>query len=316
MIKIHNIDEVYVWVECDQGIAWELRDHFTFKVPGAHFMPSYRRGGWDGEIRLFDVRTNRIYRGLVPRIEKFCGERDYEFSYDYFNNEFSIKEAWDFIETLGLPFKPRDYQVDAFVHAIREKRLLLLSPTASGKSLIIYLITRYFNTKTLIVVPTISLVDQMTGDFADYGLDTEKNVHKIYSGQDKISDKQIYISTWQSIFSLKKGFFDQFQTVIGDECLSPDTPIMMSDGSMKHISKIRPGDMVITLNEKTNKKENMPVNEVFKNISSSEQTFRITLDDGRKIDITGNHKVMKKTGVWEKVENLKEGDSLNTFEGV
>lgn len=228
MIKIHNIDEVYVWVECDQGIAWELRDHFTFKVPGAHFMPSYRRGGWDGEIRLFDVRTNRIYRGLVPRIEKFCEERDYEFSYDYFNNEFSIKEAWDFIETLGLPFKPRDYQVDAFVHAIREKRLLLLSPTASGKSLIIYLITRYFNTKTLIVVPTISLVDQMTGDFADYGLDTEKNVHKIYSGQDKISDKQIYISTWQSIFSLKKGFFDQFQTVIGDESHSYKSKSLIS----------------------------------------------------------------------------------------
>ena len=141
-----------------------------------------------GKIRLFDSRTRQIYRGLVPYIVKFCEEYDYEWEYDneVYGEEFSLSEAKRFIETLNLPIEPRDYQVSSFAHAIRSRRALLLSPTASGKSLIIYLIMRYINAKkTLIIVPTISLVSQLAGDFADYGFDSETHIHKIFSGQEK-----------------------------------------------------------------------------------------------------------------------------------
>ena len=219
-ISINNVNEVYVRVTCDDSVAHELREFFTFHVPGYQFTPQYRSKLWDGKIRLFDLRKQQIYRGLVPYIAKFCEERDYEWEYDneIYDEEFSIKEAQDFIKSLNIPIEPRDYQIDAFVHAVRSRRSLLLSPTASGKSLIIYLITRYANApKSLIIVPTISLVSQLASDFADYGFDADKHVHRIFAGQDKHTDKRITVSTWQSLYKLPKEYFEQFELVIGDE---------------------------------------------------------------------------------------------------
>lgn len=219
-IIISNINEVYVRVLCSEGAAHELREYFTFQVPGYQFTPQYKAKLWDGKIRLFDTRTKQIYRGLVPNIVKFCEERGYEWEYDneVYDEELSLSEADQFIKKLNLPIQPRDYQIQAFVHAIRSRRALLLSPTASGKSLIIYLIMRYINAKrTLIIVPTISLVSQLASDFADYGFVSDQFVHRIYAGQDKQTDKPITISTWQSLYRMPKSYFEQFDVVIGDE---------------------------------------------------------------------------------------------------
>lgn len=220
MLRITNKDEVYVKIDCEEGISYELREYFTFHVPGYQFTPQYKARLWDGKIRLWDTRTKQIYRGLVPEVVKFCEERNYEWEYDneIYDEEFSVAEAKEFIKTLNLPVEPRDYQIDAFVHAVRSRRALLLSPTASGKSLIIYLIVRYLNAKrTLIIVPTISLVTQLANDFRDYGFDSDSNVHRIFGGQDKQSDKPITISTWQSIYTLPKSYFSEYEVVIGDE---------------------------------------------------------------------------------------------------
>ena len=198
----------------------ELSEYFTFYVPGYKFMPAFRNKVWDGKIRLFDRQTNNIYAGLLHYIEKFCKERDYELDVDYelrTNEEFSLVEAEEFVKKLKLPFEPRDYQMKAFVHAIRNQRGLLLSPTASGKSLIAYLITRYLKCKTLIIVPTISLVAQMYKDFKDYGFDSDTYCHTITAGADKASKKPIIISTWQSIYKMPKDYFNQFDLIIGDE---------------------------------------------------------------------------------------------------
>lgn len=219
-IVISNTNEVFVRVSCPEGAAHELREYFTFQVPGYQFTPQYKAKLWDGKIRLFDTRTRQIYRGLVPNIIKFCEERDYEWEYDneIYDEELSLAEAEQFIKSLGLPIEPRDYQIDAFVHAIRSRRALLLSPTASGKSLIIYLIMRYINArKTLIIVPTISLVSQLASDFADYGFDSDVHIHRIFGGQDKHTDRPITISTWQSLYTLPKWYFEEFDVIIGDE---------------------------------------------------------------------------------------------------
>ena len=226
-IVINNKDEVYVKVDCDDGVGYELREHFTFHVPGYQFTPQYKARLWDGKIRLYDVRTHLIYRGLVPEIVKFCQSRNYEWEYDneVYDEEFSLSEANQFIKDINPKHEPRDYQIEAFVHAIRTRRALLLSPTASGKSLIIYLLIRYLLQssckKILIIVPTISLVEQLSSDFKDYsetnGWNTDDYVHKIYQGKEKETDKAITISTWQSLYTMPKKFFTQFDAVIGDE---------------------------------------------------------------------------------------------------
>lgn len=218
-INITNVDEVYVKIECEDHVAYELREFFTFSVPGYQFTPQYRAKLWDGKIRLYELRTKKLYRGLVSYVQKFCLERDYDFDYENESNdnEFSLIEAESFIKNLKLPLEPRDYQIEAFTHAIRSKRSLLLSPTASGKSLIIYLIMRYIASRTLIIVPTTSLVSQLATDFKDYGFDSDRFVHKIFSGQEKHTNKPITISTWQSLYKMPKKFFEQFDLVIGDE---------------------------------------------------------------------------------------------------
>ena len=223
-IRLEKVNEAYIRVHTERNIAQELSDYFTFYVPGHQFTPAFKARYWDGKIRLLDLRTMAIYHGLVPYIQKFADERQYkvEVESDVIATEnFSIKEAKEFIATLGLPHEPRDYQINAFVHAIRNKRILLLSPTASGKSLILYLILRMIqdmeHKKGLLIVPTTSLVEQMYSDFASYGYDSEKYCHRQYAGKDKVTDKFLTITTWQSIYKNPPEYFEQYDFVLGDE---------------------------------------------------------------------------------------------------
>ena len=219
-LHISQLNAVHIKIECDAGTAYELQDYFTFQVPGATFMPAYRNKMWDGKIRLYNVYTKRLYAGLLPYVEKFARSRGYTIDFDDSvegADELSLHEAEEFSTSLGLPFRARDYQLSAFTHAVRNRRCLLLSPTASGKSLIIYHIVRWYEGKTLLIVPTTSLVHQMVSDFKEYGYNAEEHCHKVMAGIDKVSDKQIIVSTWQSIYKMPKEYFDQFDVVIGDE---------------------------------------------------------------------------------------------------
>ena len=214
-ITLKKIDEVFMQVQCDDGLSRDLFDFFSFTVPNAKFMPSVKNRYWDGKVRLFSIKTNKIYIGLLPYVDEFCRERGYDIV--GINDIIGDKERQpdeNFIQELGLPFEPRDYQMDAFRTAVQYGRQLLLSPTASGKSLIIYLLARYYNKKTIIIVPTTSLVEQMAKDFEDYGYD--KEICKIYSGQ-PVFDSDITITTWQSFSKAPKNVLESFDVVFGDE---------------------------------------------------------------------------------------------------
>lgn len=229
-ITITKVNEVYGKVECERHVARELSEYFTFFVPGYQFVPAYRNRIWDGKIRLFNLQTNQLYLGLVPYLTEFCDEREYAYSHDLIEDEYSVYHAHKFFDTLNLhsqgkPIGVREHQQNAFIEAIQKRRTLLLSPTASGKSLIIYLICRqlldYQNLKGLIIVPTTSLVEQLYGDFGDYasesGFKNYMHVHRIYQGKEKTTDKAITISTWQSLYKMPPEYFHQFDYVIGDE---------------------------------------------------------------------------------------------------
>ena len=218
-LSANYLNDVYMRVNADAGISQELADFFTFKVPGYQFMPAYRNKMWDGNIRLYNRRNNTLYAGLIDYVKEFAETRDYDITIDpdlEIEDSFSVKDANDFIKELNPVHKPRDYQLQAFVKCVRSKRKLVLSPTASGKSFIIYLLTKWYQSPTLIIVPTISLVHQMKGDFVDYGC-PEDQIYTIQGGVDKQTDSNIVISTWQSIHKLPKTWFDRFDIVIGDE---------------------------------------------------------------------------------------------------
>jgi len=225
---IDKKNEVYLKIEADADIRRELGEYFTFEVPGFKFMPQYRSRVWDGKIRLFSYATGQIYAGLYPYIIDWCKKNDVQVVDGTKIKDVSVKEDEidRFLKALKIPkIEIRDYQREAFVHSIKKSRCLLLSPTASGKSLIIYLML-IFNLlrlkeskqdKILIIVPTTSLVEQLFKDFKDYGYNSDRNVHRIYQGHDKETNKRVIISTWQSIYNLPKKWFQQFGMIIGDE---------------------------------------------------------------------------------------------------
>ena len=247
-MKISKVNEVYLELEVDEDVSRELSDYFTFEVPGAKFMPQYRNRMWDGKIRLFSPRNGRIYVGLLPYIKEYCSKKSIEYIIEkgVEDDRNVIRESVrDFAESLrpksrGKPIQFRDYQIDAIWHAIQSNRCLLLSPTASGKSLIIYTLVRYYNLmnlKTLILVPTTSLVEQMYSDFIDYGWE-DKYIHRVYAGMDKGSKKPVVISTWQSIYKLHRPYFAQYGCIIGDEAhlfkAKSLTDIMAKSGEVRY----------------------------------------------------------------------------------
>ena len=225
---ISKKNEVYLKVESEPHVYYELADQFTFEVPGAKFMPTYQKKYWDGKIRLFNTQSGEVYIGLLDRIVQFCKDHGYTYEFvesKYYGLPFEVndrisKEGVKDYMTAISKHKPRDYQIDGVYDALRNNRKLLVSPTASGKSLMIYAIIRYFveNKKnTLIVVPTTSLVEQMYKDFADYGWDVGSYCHKIYAGRERETDSQVIITTWQSIYKLPRKYFERFDVVVGDE---------------------------------------------------------------------------------------------------
>ena len=214
-VEISKVNEVYIRVSCQRDIAKEISDHFTFLVPGHTFVPAYRKKLWDCKIRLFNVMNHLLYYGLLEHLCKFLYLRNYKAKFvDDSKTELVILTHEDLPK---LPVEIRDYQLNAINHALTNHRSLLLSPTASGKSLIIYILVRYLKLKTLILVPTTSLVSQMYNDFREYGWDVANNCHTVFAGRDKGSELPVIISTWQSIYKMQQKYFEQYELVIGDE---------------------------------------------------------------------------------------------------
>lgn len=235
MVKIFKKNNTYLKIECERHISKHMSDFFSFFVENYKFHPAYKRKQWDGRIRLWSTKTNEIYVGLLEKIISFMDEFNYSISHVdkelFVNNAPSDKSIADFINTIscytpdGELIENREYQDKSIAHCIKNPRSLLLSPTSSGKSLMIYYIVRWYQEQTegkiLIVVPTVNLTTQLYSDFEEYSLkdswSTEKNTHKISAGIDKETKKKIVISTWQSIFNQPQSYFNQFEMLIVDE---------------------------------------------------------------------------------------------------
>ena len=228
-MRISKKNEVYLKLEDLQpSEQQELAEYFTFEVPGAKFMPMYRNRVWDGKIRLFSPASGEIYVGLLDYVKNYCDKNNISYI-----EEENVDDTRDVMGTVvrgfvrslkpkskGKSLKIRDYQLEAVQLALSRNRALILSPTASGKSLIIYSLVRYYQMageRTLILVPTTSLVEQMYSDFEDYGWSSGTYCQKVYQGYTTKIEKDVVISTWQSIYKMPKKYFEQFGCVIGDE---------------------------------------------------------------------------------------------------
>lgn len=231
-LTIDKLDEVYMRVFGDASVEQELADFFTYEYPGARFTPQFKARLWDGKVRLFDQVRKTLYIGLLQYVEEFAERNGYELVYKTpisTTNGITHELVKEFAEWLnphgrGKPIEIRDYQVEAVKTALDKERTLLLSPTASGKSFIIYTTMRWHlqnNRKCIIIVPTTSLVEQLYADFEDYSsaneFSVQNYVQRLYSGFTKDFTRDVLITTWQSIYLQPKKWFSQFDVIFGDE---------------------------------------------------------------------------------------------------
>lgn len=238
-IRVYKKNEVYLYIDCSEGVAKELNEYFSFEAKKARFDPRVRNKIWDGKIRLFSLFKKELYVGLYLHLHEFCKARSYKIEKvetEYGKALEAEPVTYDQIESFcdslhitdadGEPIDVYDFQLDAIFRAVKYHRRLFLSPTSSGKSLIIYciiraLLAKYPDLKILIVVPQVGLVTQLHSDFKEYsqtnGWDVDANVAKVHVGMDKDPKHAVTITTYQSAIKHKPEFFKKYGCLIGDE---------------------------------------------------------------------------------------------------
>tara|TARA_R110000772_G_scaffold138575_5_gene247583 strand:- start:2273 stop:3766 length:1494 start_codon:yes stop_codon:yes gene_type:complete len=236
-LSIEKISEVHLRIYSDPNCEQELESFFTYEVPGAKFTPKFKARLWDGKVRMYSLIRKTLYVGLYNYVLEFAKRANYtvefipndDFPTPIEHNEYKVPDIDSWIKSLdmharGKPIPARDYQVEAVTTALNLNRTVLLSPTASGKSFMIYCLIRWHieeGRKCMIVVPTTSLVEQLYSDFEDYstnnGFIVKNHCQKLYSGFTREVSHNVLITTWQSIYKQPKQWFDNFNVVIGDE---------------------------------------------------------------------------------------------------
>lgn len=232
-VEIRKVNNVFIQVIADASIRMGMSEHFARYVKGYQFQPKYKARIWDGKIRFFQYQNGFIYCGLIKDVLEYCKENGLKVKVDdevksLFNFKNNCSEYIDRLELSahGNKIEFRDYQKKAIVAAITQKRKLIQSPTSSGKSSIIYGITRYLldnvfeHERILIVVPTIGLVTQLKSDFKDYstlnGWDVDEYVSTSTEKHSR-RNKRVLITTWQSIYRNDPEWFLPFRALIVDE---------------------------------------------------------------------------------------------------
>lgn len=233
-VTIKVVNESKVRVLCDNGIAAELKEHFAYMAPNARYDKRFKNKVWSGLIYLFSPHDRLLPYGLTWEVSKFCKVRGYTFQHDLPvpHKLYEYEDVEDYLTTLdlhagGQAITARDYQIESIKTALNRRRLLIRSPTASGKSLVIYGLIRHFlkehDQKILLIVPSTHLVEQMYTDFADYSshdptFDHEEMCQRLYGAfPSKVVTKRVLISTWQSLQELDTTWFHQFGMLLVDE---------------------------------------------------------------------------------------------------
>ena len=234
-ITLVKINDVYLRVLAEKHIIQEMASFFTFEVPGARFQQAVMDKLWDGKIRLLNLSNHLIYLGLYEKILDFAEKSGYTFTEDSYkpsNADITLASIEQYINDVvkpaskGKEITVRDYQNNVVHHCITNQRATIVSPTSSGKSLMIYSLVRYLlgaklACRVLFIFPTVGLVAQMHKDFIDYSTinnwDVESRSHLIYGGQEKITEHPLVFSTYQSLTKMPAKYFNSFDCIITDE---------------------------------------------------------------------------------------------------
>lgn len=219
-MTISLYDKMHIMIECDDyACIRQIREHFTDYATGFLFAPKYKSGMWDGKICLMNWTHKSLPYGLLLDLVRFVKTKLTEVELTLTADVTSTFKGTNTMPVYDLNIKPRPYQQDCIESSLKYGRGLIVSSTASGKSLIIAYIIKHLldaglSKKALIIVPTIQLVTQFYSDLGDYGMNNY-TIGKVWA-KSKEWDSQIVISTWQTL-SKHHDMLQTFDCVITDE---------------------------------------------------------------------------------------------------
>lgn len=227
MLRVRRGDNLHCILEAQNDLLLEIHELFSFASKGYQYSPQYKAGLWDGRIKLFDLRTRRFPVGLLPLLIKHLekdGLTDIQIDRNAIHDNHEIDQEALQTALEACCYTPREYQYGSIEAALKWRKSLLLAPTGSGKSLIIYALVRYLlemqEKDILITVPTVSLVNQLKSDFMEYTVDdwsVEDEVHLLFSGQEKTTSKRVIIATCATAAKFKSSWSARFGALIVDE---------------------------------------------------------------------------------------------------
>ena len=257
-ISIKPFNAARVKIDAEMHVYQGMYDHFAFRPEGYRWMPAFKNKQWDGFVRLFDTRSRTLPLGLIPRLDAYAKALGVSMDLSAYedksgDDEVTLEQVQEFANSLdihagGKKITPHDYQIDAVYMAIKTGRMIAIAPTSAGKSLILYMYVNWYlrnqnvfdvlrgSNKIMLIVPSVSLVHQMIGDFKDYASNNDRNpddyCHLVTAGKEKSSDKPVTISTWQSLQGMVKNkqysYFEQYNVVAVDEVHSAKGKVLSS----------------------------------------------------------------------------------------
>ena len=326
---LSKVDEVYFRVVASDNLLKGLKNHFSYFSDGYIFHPAYKAGHWNGRVSLIKKGKSPsdptlLPIGLFDGFKEFVKSKGFEYHtlFDesdlvyaqYTDADIDIRCKAYFKEGFAL----RDYQISPIRIALNQGRAVFEIGTGGGKSATQYAMIRCMmeelpqDSKVLMVIPNLMLIDQIFADFKDYGwLNIESDVD-ILTGKTSLRQKfknRILISTWQSLQNKDAEFFEKYGSLIVDECFHGDTMITMADGTYKKISEIKIGELVLSYNEQMKSFEPSPVMKIHENLfkSNSSKMLELVMDTGEIIHVTENHLFMTNRG-WVTAGELTQED--------
>lgn len=101
----------------------------SYFMLGAQNSARYKRGLWDGIIRLFNSRFNSVPTGLIYLVEEELNRRKIKYvKYNTYNDSPKPEFDWKVSEVIV----PDKYQIEAINAGLMHKRGVIKSPTGFG----------------------------------------------------------------------------------------------------------------------------------------------------------------------------------------
>lgn len=219
-LSLYNYNKIKIDTD-NEEVLRDIRDHFTYFEKNYYWTYKYQSGLWDGKVSLFSSARRTLPAGLFLELYRFLKKENHDISVDdnlkyYFEPQISPSELKT---NYDLKYFPYDYQKEIIEDALGKARGVYRVGTGGGKSLIIsyiikILLENKITRKHMIIVPTLSLIDQFKGDMVEYGID--ESLIGIVNKDYKQFDFPIVISTWQTLQN-NKDELEDFDFAICDE---------------------------------------------------------------------------------------------------